>query len=72
MAQQTTKHPDQTTETGAINAVHDNASTIALLEKWAREDATDDRAAITQAERELAEFKAALNANRPPDRPVFP
>ena len=50
----------------------DNAATIALLEKWAREDATDDPTAMAQAERELSEFKAALNANRPPDRPVFP
>ena len=50
----------------------DNSSTIALLVRWAREDATDDPAAIAVAERELALFKAALNANRPPDSPVFP
>jgi hypothetical protein len=50
----------------------DNSGTIALLEQWAREDATDDTTAIAQAERELGEFKANLNANRPPDRPVFP
>ena len=50
----------------------DNSRTIALLQKWAREDATDDPAAIAQAEQELAQFKAALNANRPPDEPVFP
>ena len=59
------------TEGGAPTPV-DNSATIALLEQWAREDATDDPTAIAAAERELAEFKAAMNANRPPDRPVFP
>jgi len=38
----------------------------------AQEDATDDPAAIARAEQELAQFKAALNANRPSDKPVFP
>ena len=50
----------------------DNSPTMALLEQWAIEDATSDPTAIAQAERELAEFKAALNANRPADSPVFP
>lgn len=50
----------------------DNSGTIALLEQWAREDATHDPAAVAKAEHQLAEFKAALNANRPPDQPVFP
>ena len=50
----------------------DNSGTIALLEQWVREDATDDPVAVAQAEDELAQFKAALNANRPPERPVFP
>jgi hypothetical protein len=49
-----------------------NLATIALLEQWAAEDATDDPATMEQAERELADFKAALNANRPADRPLFP
>jgi hypothetical protein len=52
--------------------VPDNSETIALLHGWARQDATDDPAAIAQAEYELAQFKAALNANRPPDKPIFP
>ena len=52
--------------------VRDNSATIAMLQEWAREDATDDPAAIAHAEYELAEFKAALNASRPPDKPVFP
>jgi hypothetical protein len=50
----------------------DNSATLALLQQWAREDASDDPAIIAQAEQELAEFKAALNANRPPDKPVLP
>jgi hypothetical protein len=50
---------------------HDNSATIALIHQWMREDATDDPEAIAQAERDLAEFKAALNANRTPDRPIF-
>jgi hypothetical protein len=43
-----------------------------MLQEWVREDATDDSAAIAQAECELAQFRAALNANRPPDKPLFP
>ena len=50
----------------------DNSSTIALFQEWALEDATNDPAAIAQAEQELAQFKSALNANRPADKPVFP
>ena len=52
--------------------VLDNSETIAMLQEWVREDATDDSAAIAQAECELAQFRAALNANRPPDKPLFP
>jgi len=52
--------------------VLDNSGTIALLQQWARDDATDDPATIARAEQELAQFKAALNASRPPDKPVFP
>jgi hypothetical protein len=43
-----------------------------LLEQWSREDATNDPATVAQAEQELAQFKAGLNANRPPERTVFP
>jgi len=50
----------------------DNSATIALLQQWAREDAAGDPATIARAEQELAQFKAALSANRPPDKPVFP
>lgn len=52
-------------------AALDNSGTIALLQQWAQEDATDDPAAISKAEEDLAQFKTALNANRPPDKPVF-
>ncbi|SPE39561.1 hypothetical protein SBA3_3290010 [Candidatus Sulfopaludibacter sp. SbA3] len=53
-------------------SARDNSRTIALLEQWTREDATNDPATVAEAERELAEFKAAFNANRPPDKPIFP
>ena len=59
-------------KSAAAPPVPDNSETIAMLQEWAREDATNDPAAIAQAECELAQFKAALNANRPPDKPVFP
>lgn len=57
---------------GILPPTPDNSKTIALLEQWADEDATEDPAAIAQAERELAEFKRALNRNRPGESPVFP
>jgi hypothetical protein len=38
--------------------------TIALLDQWLEEDATDDPEELRRAEAELAEFKAAMNANR--------
>ena len=50
----------------------DNSATITLLEQWALADATDDKAVIAQADRDLAEFMASLNAKRAPDRPIFP
>ena len=44
-----------------------------LFDQWAAEDATDDPAEIEAAERELAEFKANMNANRAltGERPVY-
>ncbi|HZT42315.1 MAG TPA: hypothetical protein VFA07_08995 [Chthonomonadaceae bacterium] len=38
--------------------------TLELFARWKAEDATDDSAEIEAAERELAEFKANMNANR--------
>ena len=47
--------------------------TEALFAQWAAEDATDDPAEIEAAERELADFKANINANRAltGERPVY-
>ena len=42
----------------------ENAASIALLESWLAEDATDDPEEIRQAEQELLEFKRNMNANR--------
>jgi cytochrome c oxidase assembly factor CtaG len=50
----------------------DNSASIALLEQWAKADATNDPAEIAKAGKDLSEFKASLNANRQADRPVFP
>lgn len=41
-----------------------NADSIALLQSWLAEDATDDPDEIRRAEEELAEFKRNMNANR--------
>jgi hypothetical protein len=39
-------------------------ATIALLEKWREEDATEDPELLRVAEQELAEFKKQMNENR--------
>ena len=49
----------------------DKSATLDLLVGWMREDATDDPAAIAEAERDLTEFKTALNQNRRPPAPLF-
>ncbi len=41
-----------------------DTETLALLEGWAREDATDDPAKLRAAQKELDEFKRAMNENR--------
>jgi hypothetical protein len=63
---------------GVIAALPDSPEMVEdrteeLFAQWEREDATDDPAEIEAAERELAEFKAAINANRAltGERPVF-
>jgi hypothetical protein len=70
MKQQTTAEnsPIQAT-VGAV----DNA-TLELLAKWKAEDATKDPEAIRSAERELAEFKKAMNESRleSGEHPLFP
>lgn len=46
----------------AVGAV--DSATLELLAKWKAEDATKDPEAIRSAERELAEFKRAMNESR--------
>jgi hypothetical protein len=41
-----------------------NAASIALLQSWLAEDATNDPAEIREAQKELDEFKRAINAER--------
>ena len=45
--------------TGAIDT-----ETLELLESWAREDATEDPEKLRDAQKELDEFKKAMNENR--------
>ena len=42
----------------------ENDASIALLNSWLAEDATDDPSAIKAAEEDLAEFKRNMNAPR--------
>jgi hypothetical protein len=48
--------------------------TLELLDRWMREDATDDPKVIRAREQELADFKRAMNENRAlsGEPPVFP
>jgi hypothetical protein len=41
-----------------------DTATLELLAKWKAEDATKDPEAIRAAERDVSEFKKALNSNR--------
>ena len=41
-----------------------DTETLALLEAWAREDATDDPEKLRLARKELDEFKRAMNEHR--------
>lgn len=45
--------------TGAIDT-----ETLEILEAWAREDATDDPQKLRDAQKELDEFKKAMNETR--------
>jgi hypothetical protein len=51
-----------------------NAASIALLQSWLAEDATNDPEEIRAAQRELDEFKRAINAERERAgaRPIYP
>ena len=55
-------HSGTPLQPGAIGAV--DTETLALLEAWAREDATDDPETLRAARKELDEFKRAMNENR--------
>lgn len=44
--------------------IEEQDPTIALLESWLREDATDDPEEIRRAEQDLAQFKRDMNAAR--------
>ena len=52
----------------------ENAATIALLDSWLLEEATDDPEEIRHAEEELREFKRNMNAPRKAsgERLLFP
>lgn len=41
-----------------------DTETLELLEAWAREDATNDPEKLRAAQKELDEFKRAMNENR--------
>ena len=51
-------------EAGRSDEIAENAASIALLQAWLEEDATDDPAEIRKAQEELNEFKRAINAER--------
>lgn len=65
-------------ETNPAPAAHtsdvDNDATIALLDSWLREDATNDPEEIRKAEADLCEFKRNMNAPRKEngERLLFP
>lgn len=51
--------------TAHLPPAHDeNAASIALLQSWLEEDATDDPGEVQQAQEELEVFKQAINAER--------
>ncbi len=67
MEHQTTSR-GETTRTGPLAPSSTNGSidsaTLELLARWRVEDATNNPEAIQAAEKEVAEFKAAMNDNR--------
>jgi hypothetical protein len=54
--------PPQPGSNGTSGAI--DTETLALLEAWAIEDATDDPEKLRAAQKELDEFKRAMNENR--------
>lgn len=55
----TVQHTPSQVPDGSIDT-----TTLELLAKWKAEDATKDPDAIRAVEREVAEFKKSMNANR--------
>jgi hypothetical protein len=59
-----------TAEAGTITTVYlppaqdENAASMALLQSWLAEEATDDPDEMRQAQEELDAFKRAINAER--------
>jgi len=51
-----------------------DTSTLELLSRWKQEDATNNAEEIRTAERELSEFKNAMNESRaePGESPLYP
>lgn len=49
---------------GAQSAAAIDATTLELLAQWKQEDATRNPNELRAAERDLAEFKKAMNQNR--------
>jgi hypothetical protein len=65
-------HPEPNGDAPVVDA--ENAAAIAMLNRWRRENATDDPEVIRQATEEYEELKRNLNANRAAagETPVFP
>ena len=56
---QTRVPPPPQTQVGSVDT-----ATLELLASWRQQDATTDPEEVRAAERELAEFKKAMNENR--------
>ncbi|HWE97163.1 MAG TPA: hypothetical protein VG269_24600 [Tepidisphaeraceae bacterium] len=71
-----TEYARKLIEDGLAKTPVDRA-TIDLLDKWDREQATDDPDELARRQREVEEFKATMNRNRlemegPNSRKLFP
>ena len=71
MSQPANVHPENSSPPAAPQI---DLATIALIQSWMAEDATDDPEEIRKAEEELAAFKEAMNRNRAEsgEPPLFP
>jgi len=58
-----TEHLPLETEKKSVESRHDDP-TVALLQSWLEEDATDDPEEIRKDQEDLDEFKQAINAER--------